>query len=125
VNSIWEGSGNVMCLDVMRVMTRHPESIAALRQELALARGAHPDFDRAFEALERRLKATPDVLEAQARWLTQRLAQCLQAALLLRHAPAAIGETFCAARLGEETSPLFGVLPSHAPLDAILERIMP
>ncbi|MCK0754081.1 acyl-CoA dehydrogenase family protein [Chromohalobacter japonicus] len=123
VNSIWEGSGNVMCLDVMRVLARHPESIAALRQELALAHGAHPDFDRALEALERRLKATPDVLEAQARWLTQRLAQCLQAALLLRHAPAAIGETFCAARLGEETSPLFGVLPSHAPLDAILERI--
>ncbi|WP_280571047.1 acyl-CoA dehydrogenase family protein, partial [Chromohalobacter sp. 296-RDG] len=125
VNSIWEGSGNVMCLDVMRVMARHPESIAALRQELAWARGAHPDFDRAFDALERRLKATPDVLEAQARWLTQRLAQCLQAALLLRHAPTAIGETFCAARVGEETSPLFGVLPSHAPLDAILARIAP
>ena len=125
VNSIWEGSGNVMCLDVMRVLGRHPECIVALRQELALARGAHHDFDRALGMLERRLDATPETLEAQARWLTQRLAQCLQAALLLRHTPNAVGETFCTARLGDEATPLFGVLPAQAPLAAILARINP
>ena len=75
--------------------------------------------------LERRLDATPETLEAQARWLTQRLAQCLQAALLLRHAPNAVGETFCTARLGDEATPLFGVLPAQAPLAAILARINP
>ncbi|WP_269321184.1 acyl-CoA dehydrogenase family protein, partial [Halomonas sp. BC04] len=60
VNSIWEGSGNVMCLDLLRVLARHPESIAALRDELAAARGQQPDFDLALAGLERDLSRPAD-----------------------------------------------------------------
>ena len=123
VNSIWEGSGNVICLDVLRVLTRHPEALEALHAELAPARGQVREFDAALAGLERLLGEPPQALEPRARWLTQRLAQCLQGALLLRHAPVEVGETFCRARLGEEAGPAYGVLPSGAPLAAVLARI--
>ena len=123
VNSIWEGSGNVICLDLLRVLSRHPESVAALRTELARAQGQQADFDRALAGLERDLARPAEELEPRARWLTQRLAQCLQAALLLRHAPTEVATTFCRARLGDEAGPAYGVLPGDAPLAAILARI--
>ncbi|MBB3191387.1 acyl-CoA dehydrogenase family protein [Halomonas cerina] len=123
VNSIWEGSGNVICLDVLRVLSHHPEALEAVRQELAVAQGASAALDHAVSALERQLLAPPETLELRARWLTQRLAQCLQGALLLRHAPTAVAETFCRSRLGDETSPVYGVLPGDAPLAALLARI--
>ncbi|OLO04022.1 acyl-CoA dehydrogenase family protein [Salinicola socius] len=122
VNSIWEGSGNVICLDVLRILDRHPASIEAFRQELSLSRGHHPAFDAAIDSLEARLTASPERLQAEARWLTQCMAQTLQAALLIRHAPRAIADTFCATRLAN-VSPIFGVLPAGAPLPAILERL--
>ncbi|GAB6872480.1 acyl-CoA dehydrogenase family protein [Halomonas shantousis] len=125
VNSIWEGSGNVMCLDVLRVLERHPESVEALQAELAAARGASPDYDHALSELERALGEAPSQLEAQGRWLAQRMAQCLQASLLLRHAPIEIGETFCRTRLGSSASPIYGILPPDAPLTSILARILP
>ncbi|SDK22397.1 isovaleryl-CoA dehydrogenase [Billgrantia gudaonensis] len=122
VNSIWEGSGNVICLDVLRVLTRHPEAFAALQAELVAARGLEPDFDRTLAALERELALPIESLEPRSRWLTQRLAQCLQAALLLQHAPPEIGETFCRTRLGAEGSAAYGVMPTGSPLAAILSR---
>ena len=112
-----------MCLDVLRVLARHPESIAALRAELAVARGQQPDFDLALAGLERDLALPVDALEARARWLSQRLAQCLQASLLLRHVPNEVAQTFCRSRLGVEASPAYGVMPADAPLAAILARI--
>lgn len=123
VNSIWEGSGNVMCLDVLRVLKRHPESVEALRDELATARGVAHDYDTAIAQLEQALGQDAETLQANARWLTQRMAQCLQASLLLRHAPSEVAETFCRSRLGDGVSPVYGVLPLDAPLDAILARI--
>lgn len=125
VNSIWEGSGNVICLDVLRVLARHPESIDALRDELASARGISQHYDSAVARLNGALDAPAEELEANARWLTQCMAQCLQASLLLRHAPTAVGDTFCRSRLGNDASPAYGVLPSDAPLDDILARIVP
>ncbi|SFU69300.1 acyl-CoA dehydrogenase family protein [Halomonas korlensis] len=123
VNSIWEGSGNVICLDVLRVLARHPEALDALRQLLGKARGQQANFDAALNELEREFGQPVEDLEPRARWLAQRLAQCTQAALLLHHAPNAVAETFCRARLGSEASPAYGILPSDAPLAAILERI--
>ncbi|WP_458524412.1 acyl-CoA dehydrogenase family protein [Onishia taeanensis] len=125
VNSIWEGSGNVICLDVLRVMARHPESIAALVSELQAARGQQADFDRALAELDQALILPEATLTLRARWLAQRMAQAMQAALLLRHAPAAVAETFCRSRLGEAPSPAYGVLPADAPLAALLARITP
>ncbi|WP_163647747.1 acyl-CoA dehydrogenase family protein [Modicisalibacter sp. 'Wilcox'] len=123
VNSIWEGSGNVICLDVLRVLQRHPACIEVLRDELAAARGLSADYDRAVAALVATLGRPAEALEAEARWLTQRLAQCIQASLLLRHAPNEVAETFCRSRLGEAVSPAYGVLPLDAPLDTLLARI--
>ncbi|MDW5376548.1 acyl-CoA dehydrogenase family protein [Halomonas sp. HP20-15] len=125
VNSIWEGSGNVICLDVLRVFDRHPECFDALREELAAARGLSPVFARAVQALEKSFSEPRASLEANARWLTQRMAQCLQAALLLQHAPSEISDSFCRSRLDDTVSPVYGVLPMDAPLDAILARIEP
>ncbi|WP_106419756.1 acyl-CoA dehydrogenase family protein [Salinicola tamaricis] len=122
VNSIWEGSGNVICLDVLRILARHPESITALRQELAPARGGHPALDSALEELDTLLAAPAETQAAQARWLTQRMAQALQAVLLLRQAPTAVAETFCATRLAAPT-PQYGVLPTAAPVAEILARL--
>ncbi|KAA0013067.1 DNA alkylation response protein [Billgrantia pellis] len=123
VNSIWEGSGNVICLDLLRVLARHPESIAALRDELSVVRGQQQEMDLALAGLEHDLTLPGEALEPRARWLAQRLAQSLQASLLLRHAPSEVAETFCRSRLGVETSPVYGVLPTDAPLAAILSRI--
>ncbi len=125
VNSIWEGSGNVICLDVLRVFDRHPECFDALREELAPARGLSPVYARAVEMLERSFGEPRTALEANARWLTQRMAQCLQAALLLQHAPSEVSDSFCRSRLGDTVSPVYGVLPMETPLDAILARIEP
>ncbi|XKE46066.1 acyl-CoA dehydrogenase family protein [Halomonas organivorans] len=123
VNSIWEGSGNVICLDVLRVLGRHPEALEALRKELDEAKGASPALDRALTELERQLGEPPEALEPRARWLTQRLAQCLQAALLLRQAPPEVGQTFCRTRLGETPAPVYGVLPADTPLASLLARL--
>ncbi|MEQ6916362.1 acyl-CoA dehydrogenase family protein [Halomonas aquatica] len=123
VNSIWEGSGNVICLDLLRVLARHPASLEAVRAELAPVRGRLAEFDHALAGLDAELATSPEALEPRARWLAQRLAQCLQAALLLRHGPADVAETFCRSRLGEEAGPAYGVLPSDAPLRSLLARI--
>ncbi|MGR2739380.1 acyl-CoA dehydrogenase family protein [Billgrantia sp. Q4P2] len=123
VNSIWEGSGNVICLDLLRVLARHPESIAALRDELRAAQGLQQDLDLALAGLEHDLALPAEELEPRARWLAQRLAQSLQAALLLRHGPSEVAEIFCRSRLGVEASPVYGVLPAGSPLAAILARI--
>lgn len=122
VNSIWEGSGNVICLDILRILARHPASIDALRVELATCRGAHPAYDTALGELERQLRLEPSPREADARWLTQRMAQMLQGSLLIRHAPGAVAETFCATRLGAPSA-IFGILPATAPVEAILKRL--
>ena len=123
VNSIWEGSGNVICLDLLRVLDRHPESLAALQAEFTALRGQQAELDSALAQLDAELAAPPEALEPRARWLTQRLAQCLQAALLLRHAPPEVAETFCRSRLGDEAGPAYGVLPGDAPLATLLARI--
>ncbi len=97
LNSIWEGSGNVICLDVLRAMAREPESIAAFVSELEAARGAHAALDAAIARLKERFAAPP--LEQDARGVVEDMALALQAAVLVRRAPAVIAETFCVARL--------------------------
>jgi putative acyl-CoA dehydrogenase len=123
VNSIWEGSGNVMCLDVLRALTRTPDAMDALRAELAPARGGDARLDGAIAALEARLTARPE--EGQARRLVEEMVLAVQAALLVRHAPAAVADAFCASRLGGDHGGAFGTLPRGADLAAIVERARP
>lgn len=120
VNSIWEGSGNVICLDVLRAMAREPESVRVLMAELEAARGADARYDNAVRALEKELGDLDDV-EVRARSLVEQMGLCLQASLLLRHAPNEVSDAFVAGRLtGEGLT--FGTLPPGLDFAAIIDR---
>jgi putative acyl-CoA dehydrogenase len=125
LNSIWEGSGNVMCLDTLRAMARHPGSAAVLVEEITPALGKHRAFDSFAAKLKEGLSSQRDI-EARARELTQGIALAMQGALLLRHAPAAVSEAFCASRLTpNHWGTTFGTLPVATNFAGILERAWP
>ena len=124
VNSVWEGSGNVNCLDVLRALEREPDSLEAFRTELGLAHGADRHLDAALARLDVEL-AEPDDAELRARRLVERMALCLQGSLLVRHAPAVVADAFCATRLGGEGGRAYGTLPPGVDTAAIVERHRP
>jgi putative acyl-CoA dehydrogenase len=119
LNSIWEGSGNVMCLDVLRAFSRSPETRDAIRAELLDARGHHADFDSAFAELDAWI-ATPAIDEGHARRITERIATLIQAALLLRSSRGAVADAFCKTRLAHQGGGVFGSLPPAIDSAAIL-----
>ena len=122
LNSIWEGAGNIMALDLLRA-TRKGDVVAALAHELAPARGAHAALDRLTDALPSRIEAM--ATEPEARRLAQDVALVLQAALLAQTAPPAVVDAFCASRLGGDWGHAFGTLGTGADLDSIIARAMP
>lgn len=124
LSSIWEGSGNVMCLDVLRAMAREPAAMPALLDELGEATGTDRRYDTVVSEIEREL-GRREAKEARARRIVERLALALQAGLLLRHAPSWVAEAFCAARLGGEAGREYGTLPPSFELDRIVERATP
>src|SRR3954449_1628040 len=121
LNSIWEGSGNVIALDVLRAMGRQSDSLAAVVAEIELARGTDARFDDAVKRLSAEL-GEPDQLPLRARRITGLLALCLQGSLLLRFAPAEVADAFCATRLGGDWGAVLGTLPARAASRAIVER---
>ena len=128
LNSIWEGAGNVNCLDVLRAMARRPEAVDALLDEIAPARGADARLDAGVAAARRELAvgaADPAGLEGGARRLVERLALVLQGALLVRYGHPAVADAFCASRLGGDRGAAFGTLPTGLDLGAIVERATP
>jgi putative acyl-CoA dehydrogenase len=126
VMAIWEGSGNVIALDVLRALAREPDSFDAFDAEVSLATGTSRAFDAhltATRALAAEVAASdPDVAARLARRLVADLALGLQASLLIRTAPAAVSDAFIASRLGENRSHLYGELPVSADLAAIIAR---
>jgi putative acyl-CoA dehydrogenase len=122
LNSIWEGSGNVICLDVMRAMSREPDSVAAFVQEIEGARGGHPKLDRAMEGVKDAL-AEP-VTEAGARRLVEAMALVLEGAVLAK-GDAAVFDGFCATRLGEHPGLTYGALDATIRTHSVLERAHP
>ncbi|MER6247085.1 acyl-CoA dehydrogenase family protein [Streptomyces griseorubiginosus] len=120
--SIWEGSGNVNALDVLRALRREPETAEALFGELALAQGADARLDAAVARLKDLLTTAS---ETGARRLVEHMALTLQASLLVRHAPAAVADAFCASRLGGDWGHAFGTLPDATDLDTVLARALP
>ncbi|MBS0193304.1 MAG: isovaleryl-CoA dehydrogenase [Proteobacteria bacterium] len=125
VNSIWEGSGNIQCLDVLRALQRESECVQALTEELAMARGEHSALDAAAAEIGMALTVPTDFAPERARWLVERLALCLQAGLLFRGGHAEIAAAFCASRLQGAGGLTYGVLPAGAPIDALLARAWP
>jgi putative acyl-CoA dehydrogenase len=121
LNGIWEGSGNVICLDVRRALQRAPRTADVLFGELALARGADRHFDAYAASLESDF-ASLLADEARGRELTERIALAAQAALLLRHAPSVVAEGFCATRLAGAGGRHFGAAVRGLPARQIIER---
>ena len=122
LNSIWEGSGNVNALDVLRAMQREPDSLSAYFGEVTSAPN-DARLRRAVEELKREI-ADPDG-ESRARGLVERMAVALQASLMLRFGDPAAAELFCASRLGGEWGHTFGVLPKGQRLQSVIERHRP
>lgn len=98
LNGIWEGSGNVNALDMLRALAREPESLQALRTEIEAAAGGDRRLDSAWQELQGELVLTEDA-PLRARRVIERAALVLQGSLLVRHAPAAVADAFCATRL--------------------------
>ncbi len=124
VNAIWEGSGNVQCLDVLRAMQKTPAVVGAFFAELAKARGANATLDRHVAALQKEFGDLAD-LEYRARDVVDRMALALQAALLAQHAPAAVADAFCASRLAASGQHNYGALPRGVDCAAIVARATP
>jgi putative acyl-CoA dehydrogenase len=121
LNSIWEGSGNVAALDVLRAMFKEPEGLPAFLAECELARGGNRLLDAHLDRL--RDAGPPADPELEARRVVEDLALGLQASLLVRHAPAPVADAFCAGRLGEGGR-VFGTLPASVDPEPIVERAL-
>ncbi len=124
VNSIWEGSGNVQCLDVLRSMHKEKNNIEVLLNEINSARGINKIFDDFIPNIEKELLDTNN-LEFRARRVVEKLALALQAATLLQTAPDFISETFCSSRLSKDNFLNFGTLPVGFEVEKIIERSLP
>jgi len=129
VNSIWEGSGNIMCLDVLRALGRSPAAAEAVVQVLQPARGISAFYDAFCDRLVARfrLQQSQEEREMQARQLATEVALAVSASLLLQHSPD-IGDLFCRSRLCGEVPGAgltFGSLPGHPAVDRLIERALP
>jgi putative acyl-CoA dehydrogenase len=124
VNSVWEGSGNVICLDVLRAMGREPETVEAFLAELAASKGADRRLDAFTAGLHSELNDRRE-LELRARSVVSKMALALQGALLVRHAPGEVADAFCASRLTGEGDRVFGTLPTGLEFEKIIDRARP
>ncbi len=129
VNSIWEGSGNVICLDVLRAIRKEPESLEAFLTEVQKGMGSDKRFDAFVNETKTRLtsllKSSDDVIEAEARTLVERLALSLQGSLIVRFSPPAVSDAFCASRFSGEWGRVFGTLSSKVDFMSLIERAYP
>ncbi len=122
--SIWEGSGNVMSLDVLRALTRSPRSLEVFLAEVEQARGADARLDASVARLKQQL-TDPSTLEQRARRVVEGMALCLQGSLLVRHGAPAVADAFCASRLSDDGGLEYGTLPAGVDFEAIIERSRP
>jgi putative acyl-CoA dehydrogenase len=122
--SVWEGSGNVIALDVLRALARTPAALGVFLDEVELASGADARLDAFVAELKDELRDA-ETLEARARRVVERMALALQASLLVRHAPSAVADAFCATRLAGDGGLVYGTLPAGVDVGAIIERHAP
>lgn len=124
LNSIWEGSGNIQCLDVLRALGREPATYDALFEELDESAGLHPRFDEELSRLRVQLQDEA-TLEVRSRFVVERLALALQAGLLLRGNDSAVAEAFVASRLGDRHGQAMGTLAADTPMKSLIDRAYP
>ncbi len=127
LNSIWEGSGNVAALDVLRAMVREPDGLPAFLEECELARGSDARLDRHLDEVHEQTASVFETEDPQfhARRIVEELAVALEASLLVRFSPPAVADAFCAARLNGEGGRVYGTLPSGVDAQAIIDRALP
>ncbi len=123
--SIWEGSGNVMSLDVLRALSRSPRSWEVFLGEVQQAQGADARLDARVEELQGQLQGDPATLETRARRVVEDMALCLQGSLLVRHADPAVADAFCASRLAGDGGLEYGTLPAGSDFEGIIARGLP
>lgn len=124
LNSIWEGSGNIMTIDMLRALAKQTQAFDAVYSELDAARGGNRLLDA--QLINLRSKLIEDLMsESQARRFAERLIRNLQAALMVRYAPSAVADAFCASRLSGDWGPNYGSLPNGADFKAIITRAWP
>ncbi|HEX4894721.1 MAG TPA: isovaleryl-CoA dehydrogenase [Solimonas sp.] len=121
LNSIWEGSGNIQCLDVLRALSKEPETREALFGELLAARGENADLDREIHWLGEAF-ADRTTLELRSRMVVERVALALQASILLRAGTDEVAQAWCQTRLGGEHGLNYGTLPASTPFAALIAR---
>ena len=127
LNSIWEGSGNVAALDVLRAMVKEPEGLPAFLAEVEQAAGANDCLDAHLAAVKDRIAgfvSSPGDTQWEARRTVEDLGLALQGSLLVRHAPASVSDAFCAARLGGQGGRALGTLPAGVDARAIVDRAL-
>jgi putative acyl-CoA dehydrogenase len=124
INAIWEGSGNVQCLDVLRAIRRSPATLEAYFTEVSSARGSHRAFDAHVGALKDDMRDLSD-FEHRARDLCDRLALGLLASAMVKSAPSANADAFCRSRLESRGQHNWGALPRGLDLAAIVKRAAP
>jgi len=122
--SIWEGSGNVMSLDVLRALVKSPQTLEAFMHELRQAQGADARLDAHVAKLEKQF-SDPATLELRARRIVESMALALQGSLLVRHGAPAVADAFCASRLGDDGGLEYGTLPAGTDFEAIVQRGRP
>ncbi len=129
INPIWEGSGNVQCLDVLRAMSKSPAVVHSFLSECDQARGGHAALDAHLDRLSQTVQGLarldPDQMQFGARALVEDMALAFQSALLVRHAPNGVSDAFCASRLNSRGQHNYGNLPQGTDVDGILERADP
>jgi putative acyl-CoA dehydrogenase len=125
LQSIWEGSGNVQCLDVLRAAIRNPASIEAFFAEVELARGADARLDAFVAEAREEMSRDAETLEPRARRVVEKMALALQGSLLVRYGDEAVADAFCASRLGGDWGNAFGTLPAGIDTKRIIERHAP
>ena len=126
LNSIWEGSGNVICLDILRAMQRSPKTIAAFINELSLSKGHHHLLDQKLESIQHTLQElrswNENEMLCSARFIGAELAVTLQASILARFAPNDVSEAFCATRLGDGLGRVYGDMHPSVSVEKVLKR---
>lgn len=122
LNSIWEGSGNVQCLDVLRAMVKSPASLEAFFAEVGEGAASEPRLAAYADALREELPGDLETIEARARRVVEKMALALQASLLVRYGDEAVADAFCASRLSGDWGQAFGTLPADTDFGRIIER---
>ena len=125
LNSIWEGSGNIQCLDVLRALRKEPASAEAFFAELESVRGGNRLLDAEIGSLRKAVTGDAQDLETRSRHIVERMAMALQASCLVRSGNVAIADAFCESRLGKAHDWAFGTLPAAAPFESLIERVLP